>query len=288
MQHERYYLTEDKRVYMDSYIYDHSEEKPYQMEAWRKIKRPHNYWQIQKRPAIIIFPGGAYKELSEREGEAVALTFLREGFNTFVLYYSVGDYSAYPAPLIDASKAIWFVRQHAEEWHTDPDKIAVMGFSAGGHLAGLLATEWNLDGIHDKAGSPLEGNKPNAAILGYAPTMNEKLHDSTDVGTEVGKMISEQVPEYETYKYVTKDTCPMFIWTTWLDPLVSSANSLKMAEALAEQGVQYELHIFNRGTHGMSVCNNLSDYEAPEEVCPPNAKTWVPMCVQWLRETFRF
>ncbi len=283
MLHERFRLSEDGSVYMDSYIHAQSNEKPSYMESWRSVKRPHDYWQIQKRPAIIVLPGGAYRDLSEREGEPVALTFLKEGFNTFVLYYSIGDASEYPQPLEDVSKAIWMIRSHAAEWAIDENAIVVMGFSAGGHLATLAATEWNTDGLHKRLGIPEGGNKPNAAVVGYGPVIGQQTGD----GDNVGAMIAKFTPEYETYKYVGSQTCPMFIWHTWQDPLVPSKNALKLAGALYEKQIPYELHVFNRGTHGMSVCNDLSDYEAPADVCPPNASTWVSMCTQWLRELFQ-
>ncbi|MFV0527667.1 MAG: alpha/beta hydrolase [Lachnospiraceae bacterium] len=285
MLHERFTLSEDGTVYMDTYIHTQSGEKPSQMEPWRPIKRPHDYWQVQKRPAIIVLPGGAYKELSDREGEPVALTFLKEGFNTFVLYYSIGEASAYPQPLEDISKAIWLVRQHAQEWAIDEHAITVMGFSAGAHLATLAATQWNTRGLHERLGIPAQGNKPDAAVVGYGPVMRENTDENLD-SLQVGAMIANPVPEFETYRYVDDETCPMFLWHTWHDPLVPSLNALKMAGALCRRQINYELHIFNRGTHGMSVCNDLSDYEAPLDVCPPNAATWVAMCAQWIKELF--
>ena len=117
---------------LTTYIHDQSEKEKF---------------QIEKRPAVIIMPGGGYAFLSDTEGEPAALTFLQAGYNTFVLRYSVGDACTYPEILEEVSKAIWGVRSHAEEWHTDPAAVVLMGFSAGACLAAMSATQWNTPGL---------------------------------------------------------------------------------------------------------------------------------------------
>ena len=114
MLHKIINLSSDGRVNLQTYIHDN-------------VKNDH---RIKNRPALIILPGGAYSFLSDRESEPVAITFMKEGFNTLVLNYSVGDYSEYPNPLEEVSKAIWIVRQNSEEWGINPDAIALIGFSS--------------------------------------------------------------------------------------------------------------------------------------------------------------
>ena len=104
-----------------------------------------------------MLPGGAYAFLSDTEAEPVALTFLKEGFNTFVLRYSVGKFCTYPEILEEVSKAIWAVRSRAKEWHIDPDAIVLMGFSAGACIAGMSATQWNTPGLAARLGVPPRG-----------------------------------------------------------------------------------------------------------------------------------
>ena len=126
MIHEVISLVADKEVSLTTYIHDQSKQENF---------------QIEKRPAIIIMPGGAYSFFSDAEGEPVALTFLKEGYNTFVLRYSVGDTCIYPEILEEVSLVIWQVLSHAEEWHINPNAIVVMGFSAGACFAAMSATQ---------------------------------------------------------------------------------------------------------------------------------------------------
>lgn len=116
---EIFKITDDSEVSLTSYISDISEEMK----------------NMKTKPAILVLPGGAYKFCSDREAEPVALAYLAKGFNAFVLRYSLNEKAEFPTPLNDAQKALAFIRKNAEKFHTDPQKIAVIGFSAGGHLA---------------------------------------------------------------------------------------------------------------------------------------------------------
>ena len=287
MKHDRINFTDDGRVNMLTYIHDVSDQKASTFESWRKgkEKRPSDYWQIQKRPAIIILPGGAYSMLSDREAEPVALTFMKEGFNAFVLNYSLGDDSAYPGPLEDVSKAIWEVRKNADAWAVDENAITVMGFSAGAHLAALISTQWNQSGLAERLEIPFSGNKPNAAVIGYGLVYPE-ITGTDELKIELGEMLADPPKEFECHRYIGSHVPPMFIWHTCYDPLVPAKNALDLASALNDKALPYELHIFQKGTHGMSVCNDLSDFLAPEAVRPKNAGSWVELCTQWIKELF--
>lgn len=270
MLHKTINFTSDGRVNMCTYIHDLLSED----------------FQISKRPAIIILPGGAYAFLSDREAEPAALTFLKEGFNTFVLNYSIGDYSEYPNPLEDVSKAIWEVRKNADKWGIDPEKIALMGFSAGAGIAAMSATQWNTSGLAERLGIPEGGNKPAAAVLGYGASDTSTIMDDPDVyKPELGKIAADRTPQLDIVNYVGPHTPPLFIWHNRYDQLVPAVNPLLLAEQMQKENLPYELHLFQGGQHGMSVCNNLSDYKN-EEMRHPSVAMWVQLCTNWLYELF--
>ncbi|HOJ93327.1 MAG TPA: alpha/beta hydrolase [Dictyoglomaceae bacterium] len=157
-------FTPDGRVNMKTYILD----------------KTMNGKPLPNRPAIIILPGSAFTFLSETEGEPVALTFAREGFHTFVLNYSIGEYSAFPNPLDDVSRAIWEVRRNADEWGINRDQIVVMGFSAGACVAAMSATQWNTPGLAERLGVPRDGIKPNATVIGYGASLLSTIFDNKE------------------------------------------------------------------------------------------------------------
>lgn len=263
-------FTEDGRVCMTTYL--------------------HQDTNGDKLPAIIVLPGGAYGFLAESEGEPVALTFFERGFQTFVLNYSVGDASVYPAPLDDVSKAIWEIRKNANEWNVDADAIALMGFSAGSGIASMSATQWNTPGLYERVGAPnAESIKPNAAVIGYGAANNsEMVIDNPDVyiPSMLGKIARDKTPQLDVVNYVGSHTCPMFIWHNRYDRLVPAVSPLVMAEALYEHDVPFEVHVFEEGQHGMSVGNNAPGGDL-ENSQYPNVDMWVPMCVNWLDNQFQ-
>jgi acetyl esterase/lipase len=241
-----------------------------------------------KRPAIIILPGGAFTFLSDREAEPVALTFAKEGFHTFVLNYSVGDYSEFPNPLADASKAIWEVRRNADDWGIEKDSIALMGFSAGACVAAMSATQWNTPGLAERVGTPKDGIKPNAAVIGYGASLLSTIFDAHDEDIIVpapGKISADRTPELDVVNYVGPHTAPMFFWHNRYDKLVSVINPILMAEAMTKCKLPFEMHIFQNGEHGMSVNNMLSNPLG--EGLDPSVGMRVPLCSQWLRLIFR-
>ena len=171
---------------------------------------------MKVKPAVLILPGGAYKFCSDREAEPIALAYIAKGFNAFILRYSLNEKAAFPTPLDDAKKALSFIRSNADIFFTDPQKIAVIGFSAGGHLAAAL--------------SSMSEEKPNACILGYPCIL-----DSTS------PILAKPVESVD--KYVTRQTPPSFIFAASNDGCVPIINSLKYAEALDKNNVSFEMHI---------------------------------------------
>ena len=210
---------------------------------------------IKKRPAIMVIPGGGYRMCSDREAEAVAFEYLRAGYHAFVLRYSIKKDAVWPNPLNDYEQAMELIRSKAEEWHIYEDKIAIVGFSAGGHLASVAAT--------------LAKNKPNAAILGYAVTTEESIHVS-----------SETAPS--TVDKVDQNTCPCFIFATRTDNIVPITNSIQFMDALEKSGISFESHIYGYGPHGFSTCD--SSIESPDTKICSRVPNWVNDSIGWLRD----
>ena len=227
--------------------------------------------QDKKRPAILVCPGGGYMYCSDREGEPIALAYTARGFHAFVLRYSVGWEAGGFRPLQEASWAIGYLREHAEEWSIDPEKIVTCGFSAGGHLAlsaGLLAE-----------------NKPNAMILGYPaasapnfPGMNFMLK------LLEGKMetTDEDAKKYDLVSQITKDAPPVFIAATAQD-LLTPHGALPIAQKYSQFGTNYELHIFQYGPHGYALANEVTADGSMNNVDPAYAQ-WHELSVQWLHK----
>lgn len=209
---------------------------------------------VQRRPAVLVFPGGGYAFCSDREAEPVALGYTAEGFNTFVLRYTTNKTFA-PA-YQDAQDALAMIRQRADEWHIDPNRVAVCGFSAGGHLAcamGVLARE-----------------KANAMVLGY-PAVRGISWDKDDGS------IPDLVPQ------VTADAAPAFLFHTADDDVVPIQGSLALMQALADHGVSFEAHLYPTGTHGLSLAKPLCSGGRAHMVAPVPAE-WFPQSVRWLKE----
>lgn len=236
-----------------------------------------------QRPSVVICPGGGYVNLADREAEPVALVFAAAGFNVFVVWYRVAP-NRYPIPQQDAAAAVAYVRANAEEFHSHPDKIAIMGFSAGGHLAGSLGTLWHHAELWEPMGLTPSQVRPNAMVLSY-PVINggENAHrgsfDALSGTTDVS-----QHPKYSVDGWVTENCPPVFLWHTFEDMSVPVQNSLIMAQALAKHGILTELHVFPRGGHGSSLCNmQTSGARNVHHINPKNA-AWVGMAQAFLMD----
>ncbi len=226
-------------------------------------------------PTIVVFPGGGYGMVSEKEGDPVARWLNAAGFTAIVVTYRVAPHQ-YPSALRDAVRAVRLARTHAAEWGVRPDRLAAMGFSAGGHLAGSLATlgeEVALMG-DDELIDVLP--RPNALVLCYpVVTMVEpSAHEGS-----VRNLLGDRVPdarraEWSLERRVTADTPPTFLWHTAPDEPVPVENSLLFATALASHGVPFALHVFPTGEHGLNL--------AADE---PLAAAWPDLCAAWLHET---
>lgn len=211
---------------------------------------------VTKRPGILILPGGAYRYCSDRESDPVAFAYLKAGYQVFILRYSVAQFCGWPAPLMDYDQAMGMIREHAEEWNLYADKIAVLGFSAGGHLAAAAAT--------------MSVQRPNAALLGYAVTGNDV------------KGCSPTAPD--CVPMVDDKTCPCFVFAARDDNVVPVMNSIRFLEALTEKGIAYESHIYARGGHGFSTAEQV--IQNPNTAMSERVPNWVSDSIGWLKEVF--
>ncbi|MDD1742777.1 MAG: alpha/beta hydrolase [Methanotrichaceae archaeon] len=206
MKKEVVYLSDDKVANLTAYLF----EKPPENEK---------DWTPKKRPAILIIPGGGYIYCSSREEDAVSLTFNKAGYQAFVLKYHCGDASAYPTPLVEIARACSHIRNYSETYGVDANKIAVIGFSAGGHLAALFGSSWHQKSLEDRAGIHAEEMKPNAVLLGY-PLVNlkpftERLYDQDKNIPSMGAMIEEYAPNLDPLALVSEFTPPTYIFHTF-------------------------------------------------------------------------
>ena len=235
-----------------------------------------------KRPAVIVVPGGAYRMVSKREGEPVAMEFLAKGFQTFVLTYLCSpDEVSYPEQLIELASAVDYVKKHADEWSVNPEEVFVVGFSAGGHLTGNLAIEY--ESVSKKAGVKLDC-KPTAVGLCY-PVISQKhghqgsYNNLLQGYTEEAK--AELLKTLNLNEAVSETTPPAFIWATATDDAVPADNALRYAMAMAKNGLDYEIHVYPEGVHGLSTGHRDINLQLSEEAA--RTARWVDDCAYFFR-----
>ena len=243
-----------------------------------------NTWRYnpeKKVPAMLLTPGGAYANVSfVREGEPMAFHFLSCGFSCFVLEYSVAP-EHYPAQLTETAASIKYIRDNADAWMIDKDKVAVCGFSAGGHLAASIGVLYNDPFVLDALKVDADYIRPNALVLGYPVITAEpsithsgtisNVSGTTDVESGMYKKMSLE-------NHVNENTPATYIWHTANDQAVNVRNSICFANALAANKVHFEMHIFPDGVHGLAT----SDYATNSSVQPHYSKPWLDEAKKFL------
>lgn len=238
----------------------------------------------EKRPVILMCPGGGYEMTSDREAEPMAMQFLAMGYHVAILRYSVCPVR-YPAALLQVAESVLYLKEHADEYHIDPEKIVVQGCSAGGHLAANYGIAWNSPFLTKLMGMENDPERLRVAglLLCYPViTSGEKAHEESFCNL-LGEQYEEKKEELSLENQVTPDTPPTFLWHTATDETVPVENSLYFFQACLQQGVSAELHIYPVGGHGLSLAN--------EETCRANGigvqkecQSWIGLAQTWLEE----
>lgn len=256
------------------------------------------------RPAVLICPGGGYAFVSQNEGEPVALAFARMGYHAFVLSYSVKIENPFPTALRELAKAMSIIRERAGEWLVDANDISVAGFSAGGNLALSLGIYYQDARITDEIGLAPEQIKPNQLILGYpAVTLEPRSTETPPFVIELmekgiipdfrgpnireilmGKenLTEEEERSLNLLQYVNGDLPRTFIWGTYEDSVILPTDLLGLASKLFEYQVPCELHLFEKGPHGMSLGD--ATVKPEEQVNSLSLGAWVELSAKWLEQ----
>lgn len=230
------------------------------------------------RPIIIICPGGGYHTTSDRESEPVALQFNSMGYHTCVLRYSVKPIE-YPVALLQLARTISYIRENSKEWNIDRNKIIVCGFSAGGHLAANMGTMWNEPFISETIGVSKEQIKPNGMILSYPVISSGKFANKDSIVNLLGSQYDDIAEKVSLEKCVDMNTVPAFIWHTVSDKIVPVENSLLLAEAMQKNNISFELHIYPKGKHGLSLATEETGDFAIQKEC----QNWITMAGSWIK-----
>ena len=233
-----------------------------------------------RRPCMLFCPGGAYYMVSEREGEPMALHLFPEGWQAAVLHYSVAyEVQAFwPQQLLEASAALHYLSVHAEEFHIDPEKLAITGFSAGAHLAASYANYWNRPLVQEKVAAP----KLKGCTLCYGVlTAGEKTHSGSMFYLTGKETLSEEeIHLLSMEKQIGSHTPATFLFHTACDDCVPVENTLMYASALSAAKIPFEVHIYPEGFHGLSTADRQTGV-----VDSFAAAGWLDVWKEWLRRT---
>ncbi len=210
---------------------------------------------MEKRPVMIVLPGGGYYWCSSRESDPVAFAYLQAGYHVIILNYSIREHSVWPNPLNDYDNAVNILKEKADEWQIDTDRICVIGFSAGGHLAACCASSAE--------------NKPAAAILGYPCTLKSM----------VSKFGDGNMPD--ACELVDENTCPCFVFSSANDGTVPIQNSIMFTAALAEHKIPFESHIYAFANHGFTTNETFINNR---NWCCNRSADWVRDSIEFLKD----
>ena len=239
-------------------------------------------WEDKKRPCLVVIPGGGYAMCSQREAEPIALQFLPEGFNVFVLRYSVAPHR-FPTQLREVAALMELIYENAEKWHCDTDRVAITGFSAGGHLSAHYSTCYDIPEVREvfPESKPVQASVLSYPVISADPKIAHIGSFQNLLG--VKNLTPEQEEKFSCDRQVTEKTPPAFLWHTAEDSVVPVANSLVYARALADHNVSVSVHIYPKGWHGLSTVDSQTNNTLPEDVC--HAADWLRAVKKWLKIT---
>lgn len=251
-----------------------------------EIYLPYNMkemnWQDRKRPCMVVCPGGGYSNCSQREAEPIALHFLPEGFNVFILTYTCAP-AKFPTQIREVAAVMEIIYKNAEIWNCDTNKVSIIGFSAGGHLAAHYSTMFDCKEVREVFP---ESKSVNGSVLSYPviTSIDGKCHKGS-FERLVGHypLTDEEMNYFCPDRCVKENTPPAFIWHTAADKTVPVISSLLYASALSKYNIPFELQIYPEGRHGLSTADsqtyNPIDIDKPTKY----AKKWLEQLKNWLK-----
>lgn len=250
----------------------------YLPEPMKEMKR-----QDWKRPCLVICPGGGYGMVSEREGEPIAFHFLPQGYNVFVVRYSVAPHR-FPNQLREVAAVMELIYENAEQWHCDTSRVAIMGFSAGGHLAAHYSTCYDIPEVREvfPDSKPVQASILSYPVISADPAIAHLGSFHNLLGVE--SLSKEQEEKFSCDRHVTDKTPPAFLWHTFEDNLVPVANTLCYARALVDHHVPAAVHIYPKGWHGLATVDRETNNPLPEDVA--HAHDWLCSAQKWLNIVF--
>ena len=225
-------------------------------DPWIEITIPYNNDENlrEKSKAIVVVPGGAYMIVSNTEADPVAVSYMKEGFITIVLHYSV--MKSYPTPMLELACTMDYLRKNSDKYFIDKDKISIIGFSAGGHLVSTYGYLYKRQDFVEKLSLNPENIKPNCLVLSYPViTMGEYAHPETKF-----YITGENESLYDLLsaeKNIDSTYPPTFIWTTKEDTCVPYENSVLLVESLEQNNIKHDFFLYPYLNHGLSVVNPL-------------------------------
>jgi len=237
------------------------------------VLEPYTIPSGRPRGAVVVCPGGGYTHRAPHEGEPIARAFNAAGFQAFVVQYRIAP-DRHPAPMRDLSRAVRLVRSRADTFGVAPDRIAVCGFSAGGHLAASLGVCFGEPYLAGRGEVDRVSNRPDALILCYPVISAGPFGHAGSFTSLLGPDASDAAKEALSLELrVSGTTPPAFLWHTADDAGVPVENSLLFAQALRRAGVPFELHVYPSGPHGLGLA-----------AARPHIATWTGLCAGWLTE----
>ncbi|MBQ7333225.1 MAG: alpha/beta hydrolase [Clostridia bacterium] len=267
MNTERIYLYEgNEDIYLDLYVMNDS--------------------RLAMRDGMLIIPGGGYGYVCmDREGEKTALAYLARGVNAYVLNYRCAKTDVFPMHLEYAARAMRWIKENAASHNTNPERVFVSGFSAGGHLAATLTTKYAF--IEEKLGLEKDTAKPKGAVLSY-PVITaigpcHKGSFSSLLNKPFQEITDEEKAFHSVENHVNSDTPPAFIWHTSEDKSVPVHSSLKLALAYADAGVPFALHVYPYGPHGIALATEYSNPADSVSSVQPMAARWLEDSIEWMK-----